>query len=535
MLGSTTRYTDGSGRKLDTNVLPKDMFQHMISNRAYPSTTEHWQLAVAGEASPYKGNVVVSGAGVVGLATASLFATRGWHVTVVDKRSDPCDEESTKLASHVASAHSMESALLTRRAVDVLGYGGVPLHEIRHLGVKVIGAMDHPGAYNTWFTKGLTERHRFAVNMLAMDLHGLRRHLSESIKAIPSENCKVFYDHKVCAVLPAQKKLVVKPLRDFDKEGAPTVQLDENPFETSLSVNLRQIEEPVEGISYDMIVCAEGANSSLRDYLDVEGFACDKSFGIRWYEVKSKNLDREHVHRWLWERPAHLPVNLAEMNSACQVPMCMAFPQVEENTFALMAYFPIDELERLSPEEMLKQFCPDVEGSIECRSLQTVPHPTIHCEELFNSVGLPNAVMVGDAAHACHPFLMQGLAIGLEDSCVLLNQCDALSRHFYDAVRQYSRERGVAGDSLRVVTERCLYYQRRKHVSPLIRFRNAYHRKMHALMPASYNEHYGTGTNHFYSKSIESMLNGRGYASYQHIDLQQTKHRAYFHFSRLYT
>lgn len=60
--------------------------------------------------------------------------------------------------------------------------------------------------------------------------------------------------------------------------------------------------------------------------------------------------------------------------------------------------------------------------------------------------------MIGDAAHHCHPFWMQGLALGLEDGLHLLTHVDAYSRHFYDAIRLFSAERGVDGDALRILT-----------------------------------------------------------------------------------
>jgi 2-polyprenyl-6-methoxyphenol hydroxylase-like FAD-dependent oxidoreductase len=533
-LGSTNRYTDGSGRKLDTNVLPVDMFVPPISNRAYPRTTEHWQLTVADEPSPYKGKVVVSGGGVIGLTAASLFATRGWHVTVVEQRSDPHELQSMHSTAY---PHRIQSALLTRRAADALGHAGVTVNELRTVGVRVAGVHDHPGAFNSFFTRGLTEHHRFAVNMLAVDLPQLRLLLDEQIRALPSQNCKIFYDHKVMAVLPQLKKLVVKPLRDFEKDGAPSIPIEENHDETSLSVNLKQFDEVnAEGLSYDLIVCAEGANSSLRNFLDVEGFAADREFVVKWFELKSKSLSRDHIHRWLHSRNTRVR-NLAALNTDHQTPMCIAFPRLEEGSFALMMYLPQGELERLSPEELVKAYCADVAAqgfAVASGSAAATPYPTVHCDELFNSVGLPSAVMVGDAAHTCNPFLMQGLALGLEDCTHLINNVDATSRHFYDAVRQYSRERGGAGDSLRVVSERCLYYEKKKHVNPLLRWRNAYQRFMNVATPKSYNNFWGPTQNHMYSRSIETMLNGRGYTSYEYVERQQTKHMQFFQIGRLF-
>ena len=533
-LGSTNRYTDGTGRKLDTNVIPREIYQPAISNRAYPRTSPHWQLTVAGEPTPYKGNVIVSGAGVVGQTAACLFALRGWHVTVVEQRSNPLDDESLPMTSHQKPIHPTEFALMTKRAVDVLGHAGVSVHELRQFGAKVTGVLDHPGAYNTLLTRGLTEHHKFAVNMLSVNLQDLQKHMASHMLSLPTADCRTFYDHKIVSVRPDAKRLTAKPLRDFEAEGFPTIPMEVNSAETSLSMHVRneQPHDPEQELPFDLLVCAEGVNSSLRDFLDVEGFASDADFAVRWYDIETKDLSTSHIHRWLHKRESAPP--LASMVSPCQVPLTLAFPSTNEGRFGVMIYLPKDDFGSLSPAELLQKYCYGLQCDVLGASTESTLHPTVHCEELFNSVGLPSAVMVGDAAHSCNPFWMQGLAAGLEDCNYLVNNVDAFSRHFYDAVRQYSRERGSAGDALREVTDRCLYFERNKHRNPFLRLRNEYQRLMNLFVPRYYNEFYGASVNHLYSKSIEAMMNGRGYTSYDFIDKQQIKHRGFNHFGRLY-
>lgn len=83
LLGSTYRYTDGSGRKLDGMDLPVESNLQPISNRAYPVKGEHWQPMIIDEPSPHKGIVMIAGGGVVGLVTGIAFALRGWHTTIL--------------------------------------------------------------------------------------------------------------------------------------------------------------------------------------------------------------------------------------------------------------------------------------------------------------------------------------------------------------------------------------------------------------------------------------------------------------------
>ncbi|KAG5483031.1 hypothetical protein LSCM4_07242 [Leishmania orientalis] len=650
LLGSTNRYTDGSGRALDPNSIPRDIHVQTISNRAYPVQGENWQPVLAGKPSPHKGNVIVSGAGVVGLTVSAQFALRGWHTTVIERSpplqsvkdepmptataasdargastgvQDPSaspsppspplsfqpyrgplvrphfgaasarsssssagnrDNDGTAAASSSSSlAESsfpsrfspfieLQYALVTRRALDALEAAGVRLHAIRHLGVKVRGVMDHPGAYNSWISAGLTEHHPFAVNMLSMDLFQLRRLLEKHVaQSLPSVNLQVFHEHVIEAVYPLRQQLVVRPWESSvvakqwaessvgfpmssSTEASRTAQLVAETLRprrkphTSLTISSRQWEKQFadDSVDYDLLVSAEGVSSHLRDLVDVEGFVADVDMGVRWCLLRSDQLSHEHVHRWLHRRrtAAITSAQSYHVQTAYQVPLTLAFPRVEgSNLFSVMVYAPRGELVGLDDVEMLRHYLPDLASSssspqvAELRSFvgDAQPYPTVYCEQLHNTVGLPSAVLVGDAAHTCNPFWMQSLALGLEDGASLLNQVDAYSRHFYDALKQYSDERGISGDALRELTDRCLYYERRKHVNPFLRFQNSYQHFMNVYMPRGWNTLYEGSVNHIYSRSIEDMLNSRGYTSYDYAEKQQAKHRRFYHVGRLYT
>ena len=168
------------------------------------------------------------------------------------------------------------------------------------------------------------------------------------------------------------------------------------------------------------------------------------------------------------------------------------------------------------------------------RSALIKPFPIVFCEELTNGNGFSTAVAVGDAAHTSHPFLQQNLNIALEDCSALMNQVDGLSRNFFEALKQYSVERGVAGDSLRVLSERSLYYNRAKHWNMLLRFRNRYSAVMHGLLPRKYNSYYEGPPNQMYGRSVEWMMNGRGYSPYERIEMNQSRHHRWFFFTRYY-
>ncbi|CAD2221894.1 kynurenine 3-monooxygenase [Angomonas deanei] len=327
---------------------------------------------------------------------------------------------------------------------------------------------------------------------------------------------------------------------------------------TSLALNTLKWEKLKQNPSYemgdyDLLVSCEGKNSHLRHLLDVEGFSGDIDFAQQWFLLrldKNQNnkfyLNPRYIHRWLHKRQtqSYYEPSQYHVRSAYQVPLVLAYPRVEnENLFSVCIYAPLGELKTMTDAEKFRYYMKDVfeaDPQAEFTSFSEHNHniepaPTIFCENLFNTVGLPSAVLLGNAAHHCNPFWLQSLAIGLEDAVELVNQVDAFSKNIYEALYQFSNERGPAGDALRLITDRSLYYQRKKHVNPFIRFQNYYQHLMQVWMPRGFNNYYDTSTNQLYSKSIEDMFNGRGYTSYEYAEKQQNKHCMFYHLGRLYT
>lgn len=750
----TNRYTDGSGRALESNVLPKDLYLPPMSHRAYPRQTEAWKpticvpqssrkemivkyandpsgstslcaheakSAVSGRKkeakttvphpshmetmmvirpTPHKGTVLISGGGVLGLTTAALWGLRGWHTTVLERglpvssalTSPVCSTSLTSSSGRLrrprfpdekkqgrntdgsplpnsrpnssASSYNqwppfleLQYALINRRAADVFAEAGIPISILRECGVPVTGIMEHPGAYHSWISRGLTEFHPFAAKLLAVDMWALREKLEEHVfEDLKNDNVCVFYEHEIEVVYPLRQEVVIRSrernekqvsssiagnniLQDGNDENGqkgffphlsakevshvvPTSVLkadslslmpsseNEKKLMTSLSISPMKWEKKYakDAVHYDLLLSAEGANSTLRDLLDVEGFSVDVDFGIKWFLLRvhrrnhrwrpsysqlgaeeremrsgpveggqkeddtSPSLSPTYIHRWLHACPLTWTSASSGISTSSPVPLVMAFPRIENQHaseeerfyyFSVMVYMPQKLLRERCDEDIFRTYLPDVwrkeekyRQRLALQSPQTfsslqeaqktsssfvsfvstpTPAPTVFCEQLYNSVGLPNAVVLGDAAHFCNPFWLQQLPMALEDSLYLLKHVESTSRHVYDAIKQFSDERGVSGDALREITEKCLYYQCRKHRNPFLRFRNSYHRWMHSLMPAKVNTMYEGSTNHLYSRSIEEMFNGRGYASYDFVEKQQSKHRMFYHIGRLYT
>ena len=512
----------------------------------------------------------------------------------------------------------IDVALLSKRGYDSMMAAGISKHELKQLGIQVEGVIDHPGGFNSWFTAGLAEEHLFATNMLALDMPRLRAYLDTHLQRIPTENCRVFYSHKTVAVMSgsATREVAIQDL------SAPA------PSPEAIADNIYHVP-------YDLLINAEGCNSTLRDLMDVEGESAHTTYGVKWFgldEVKEASapcakgipneeellatnadsarnallrarwsLERNRIHRWTYP----CPFNTGNTITLIAFPRSDSAitnntddgatpPTLLRSSFSVMAYMPIEMLERLTDAEILERYLSDIatehvvqqgeapqkkggdfnqedfEPLVSARGpvgtssthhrvvreaeftitsnfeLQTFiprgvprkdvvrPFPIVFCEELTNGNGYSTAVVVGDAAHTAHPFLQQNLNLALEDCAALVNQTDGITRNFFEALKQYSIERGVAGDSLRLICERSLYYNRSKHRNLLLRLRNRYAAFIHGVFPRRYNHLYEGSPNQLYGRSVEWMLNGRGYSPYERIEANQSRHHRWYHFTRYF-
>lgn len=522
------RYSDGTGRKLEAATGPEGIYLEPLNDprksNSYPARAGHWQPAIAGEPNPFKGNVLVCGAGVVGAAAASMFALRGWHVTIIDQQPPDMDE---------LEVCGLETVLITKRALDALDVCGIKKDALKAMGTKVNGIMDHPGTAGSALTAGLSEFSQFPVNMLVVPLKTLRASATATLQAIPHRNARVFHSHKLVALIPDAKTAVVKPLHEEVAAAKGPANTEDN----EIVIAGRRFEDNVEGITFDVMVGADGIDSPTRRFLDApEEVKMHAHYAVRWYAVtKAMQLEPGCVHRWCHK------FNV-ETDPERSLGVIFAFPRgaPEAGEFTIMAHMPRVILEAQSQEEFIRSWCPEMDGCEVITGRNSVskikPSFTLFNKELCNNhMDFPNVILVGDAAHHRNPFLLENLACGLEDVANAVNNIDSVGVSVWDRVRQYSRERGVSGDCLRIITERSLYYAKARHYNPLLRLRNLYTHSMHYLCPRSIQEYYSSVHNWMFPRSVEVMLRGRGYASYEAIDHAQFRVNRWWAFGRLFT
>jgi len=126
------------------------------------------------------------------------------------------------------------------------------------------------------------------------------------------------------------------------------------------------------------------------------------------------------------------------------------------------------------------------------------------------------------------------LNLELEDVGELVHQADVGSTPTVPvAIALFSRERGLEGDCLYKITRRSMYYSAWKNINLFLRLRTTYLDAMHTLLPRAYNEWYQGNQNFLYPRSINAMMNGRGYASYHDVDQAQLRINRWYSFARL--
>ena len=562
LVRKNNRYVDGTGRQLDPayrheheDLYKQPLNDPALPNGGYPIRNTAWHPAVvdanvardvqvseeqrtapmAVDMSMYRGNAVVVGAGAVGTTAGLLLALKGWFVTIIEQQS-----------RDARTAGGLETVLATKRVVDVLHAVGIRKEALKGIGTRVVGVMEHPGTLNSWLSAGLRERHDFALNMLAIDLPALVAMLHRGVDAFPhsSKNIKVFHDHRLVALLPEAKKAVVKPLREHERAGKPA---QKGPMSSmkDVIINGMRFDDNLEGLDYDVIVGADGVTSDVRRLAKIDDTkTIHRDWHVAWFCVTgARHLEPEYVHRWAHKfSTTH---NAETMNLG----LVVAYPRGQTGTFNVMVYMPL-ELVRAhdSPASFARQWCKDLLRATDVSAPAVMdgvgtwaapkPHPTVYCERLHNTFYSrnTNVVLAGDAGHLCSPFLQQNLALALEDAAMLADHIDYEGRQTLSRRAQlYSDMRGPAGDALRNITQRCLYYERMKHYNPIMRMRNDYTKWMHALFPRSENELFPSSNNYFYPRSLEHMLNGRGYNSFTAVDSQQYNANRWWAVTRVYS
>jgi kynurenine 3-monooxygenase len=348
-------------------------------------------------------DVVVVGAGPVGIVGALLLARNGSNVHVFDRREDP---------RNVPPARGRSISLtLTQRGWTALGRAGVE-PRIRQLAIPLRGRQIHIESgelrYQPYGSHG--------EHIDCVPRPDLAAALIDEAERIPS--IRLHFGWKCVSATPEESALTFQ-----SPEGA-----------------LVRVESP-------RILAADGAASAVRSSLLTRGLCKLQRTNSRHY-YKELTVAREAVE------PLQLAPNALHVwpRGDC---MLVAFP-TPSGGFSFTLFLPMEgerSFQGLSEPDNLRAF---VEANF-ADLVPLLPHflrdfygvkpqslVSVRCYPwVFGGLAL-----IGDAAHTMFPFLGQGLNAGLEDLSVLLDCLQMGDRSWLGALGVYQSARKANCDAV---------------------------------------------------------------------------------------
>ncbi len=347
------------------------------------------------------GNVIITGAGLVGSLLSIFLAKRGCQVTVYEKRGDlrsgnMGDGRSINLALSDRGLNALEKVDLRDKVLEQV----IPMH----------GRMIH-------------------------DLHGSQQlqpygNEGQAIHSISRENLNILL------VNEAEKKGVEFTF-EYRADGAD--------FEGECLI----VSGPpgnTEKISADVMIGADGAFSALRSALQKsDRFNYAQEYLAHGYkELTIPPIDGEFAMNpnalHIWPRKRY---------------MLIALPNPDK-TFTCTLFFPFEgatSFSEIKTDDDIKHFFkesfPDTERLIpelvkEYNRNPTSSLVTVRCYPWTKGKFL----LIGDAAHAIVPFYGQGMNAGFEDCTVLTNILDRTDGDWAKTLSEFQRERKIDTDAI---------------------------------------------------------------------------------------
>lgn len=298
-------------------------------------------------------DVVVSGAGITGLAAAHTFAKHGYKTLIVDRDQSP--DTTGKLGADLRS----------------VALSPVASAQLRELGVELPCRTGFIDVMHVWESDGSG-----AVTMTASEVH--KPHL-----AIVYEN-----------------DAITDALKAHARDG---LEMNSNARVTAVGENSRTLDiDGIGTVHTGLLVIAEGSNSSTLKLLDAV-LEIDQNLEARAIATLIKT-DTPHQNN-AWQVFGPTPLALLPLAQPDTLSLIWSLP----NDAAV-------ELMDVSDREFtarLDQACEQIAGAVTDvdRRLSFPLRQRLVAD--FNP--LPWILIIGDAAHTIHPLAGQGVNLGLED------------------------------------------------------------------------------------------------------------------------
>ena len=298
-------------------------------------------------------DVVVSGAGITGLAVAHTFANHGYKTLVVDR--DQSSDTTGRLGTDLRT----------------VALSPVATHQLQELDVDLPSRKGRIDRMHVWENDGSS-----AITMTANEV-------DEPHLAFVYEN-----------------KGITAALKSRQYDG---FEINLNGFVTAVNENVRSLEiNGVGTVQTDLLVVAEGSNSSTCQLL---GSSLDIDQDLQERAIATiVQVDSQHQNS-AWQVFGPTPLALLPLPE----------PNMHSLIWSLPNDLAIATME-LSDDEFiqsLNQACEQVVGSVtDVDRRMSFP---LRQRLIADFNPLPWVLILGDAAHTIHPLAGQGVNLGLED------------------------------------------------------------------------------------------------------------------------
>ena len=321
-----------------------------------------------------KPHIGMIGAGIGGLAAASLLLKRGFEVTVF--------EQASAFARVGAGIQQSPNVMKVHRGLGI----EKRLREVAFAPRTSLNREAVTGDTTNEFPLGREVEERYGAPFLAMHRGDLHEALAD---LVPGENLRLGYK-----------------LKSIDQDGR-TVRLA---FENGETVKL------------DAVVAADGVHSLVRDY--VSGPEQPKFTGRVAYRttfpvslLKDVDIGGSRTKWWGADRHIVIYYTTAARN---EVYFTTSTPE-KADWMTRESWSTKGDLEEL--KEAFKTFHPDVRNLIAAA-------PEVHKWGIFERDPLPNwtrgrITLLGDACHPMTPYMASGAAMALEDAVILARALDS--------------------------------------------------------------------------------------------------------------
>jgi kynurenine 3-monooxygenase len=349
-------------------------------------------------------DVVVAGAGLVGLTAGALFAKRGLSVEIVDQIEDPrvAVPRTTRSIGLTLSARGI-------RALDELGAGPQLARELVPVHGRCVHAADGSRTLQRYCLLG--KGAIYSINRTAL--------LRVLCDVAERAGATIRFNTRCTGI-----DLLTKEVALIDSMG------------TALSAN------------FEALICADGARSALREWLSRyhDSHTKVRSLPNTYKEIRVaqgaanvERMDRNAIHVW-----------------PCRERLLIALPNVD-GSFSASVFLPdgasgFDGIQDVTDARRLFEASfPDFLTMVPNGAQELVANPvgrmlTVEADRW----AFPNSLILGDAAHAMPPFYGQGMNCAFEGCQLLL---DMWAKHRGDWTELFRMFEEKRRDDVRAIWE----------------------------------------------------------------------------------